>query len=77
LSNIAERWGLAPGDHLLSGDTAQVNAALDAWGVGRARDDATGDVEHAVVVILVERGGRRAIRLDGSWHRLKDLLPNA
>lgn len=74
LPHIAEQWKMDAGDRVLSGDVADVNGVLDGWGVGRARDGATGDISHAAVAFLVAANGRLAARLDGGMDRMRDLL---
>lgn len=77
LPSMAAAWGLGTGDRLLSGGIREVNATLDAWGVGRSRNPQTGEIDHAAVVALIDRAGRLAYRLDGGWQRLADLLRGA
>lgn len=77
LATIAAGWGLAHDDRVLGGEIAQVNAALDAWGVGRSRDESTGDVAHAVLVVLVDREHRSATRVQGDMLQLSDLMRGA
>jgi cytochrome oxidase Cu insertion factor (SCO1/SenC/PrrC family) len=74
LASIAAGWTLAPGDRVLSGTIAEVNTALDAWGVARRRDEQTGDVVHPLVAFLVHRGGQAAARVDGSMEGLRAIL---
>jgi protein SCO1/2 len=74
LPTIAREWNLAPGDVVLSGSIPEVNRVLDDWGVGRTRDETTGDLAHATVVLLVHRDGRRASRMDGGVEALTRLL---
>jgi hypothetical protein len=77
LPSIAAGWGLAPGDRVLSGSIEDVNAVLDAWGIARRRDAATGDVAHARTAVVIEKGGRAAVRLDGEMESLARLLAGA
>jgi cytochrome oxidase Cu insertion factor (SCO1/SenC/PrrC family) len=74
LPSIATRWELPPGDHVLSGPVAEVNRTLSAWGAGRSRDATTGEIDHAVAVLLVGRDGRLRYRLNGSAGWLRALL---
>lgn len=74
LPHIAEQWKMEAGDRVLSGEVAHVNGVLDGWGVGRARDGATGDISHAAVAFLVAANGRLTARLDGGMDRMRDLL---
>lgn len=77
LSTIAARWRLAQGDRVLGGDIPSVTRVLDDWGIGHSRDARTGDVTHAAVVFLVDRGGRRATRFDADWKQLEAQLAEA
>lgn len=74
LPGMATAWGLRPQDRLLSGGIGEVNATLDAWGIGRTRHPQTGEIDHAAVVTVVDGAGRVAYRLDGGWSRLGELL---
>ncbi len=74
LPHMAAQWKMEAGDRVLSGSVAEVNRVLDAWGVGRARDGATGDINHAAVAFLVATNGRLTARLDGGMDRMRDLL---
>jgi len=73
LGVIAEEWGLGPGDLLLGGDVAAVEAALDAWNVARSRDERSGDVIHPALVYLVERDGTVAYASTGAPEQLRTL----
>ena len=57
LPSVAERWTLPEGAHVVSGDVADVEAALDAWGVPRTRDARTGDIVHPALTYVVDPGG--------------------
>ena len=74
LPHIAQQWALSASDRLLSGSVDEVSAVLDGWGVGRSRDGATGDINHAAVAFLVNADGRLAARLDGDLDRMRELL---
>jgi cytochrome oxidase Cu insertion factor (SCO1/SenC/PrrC family) len=74
LPSLAAHWDLEPGDHVLSGSVAEVEALLAVLGIGRARDEMTGGVEHGATVMLVDERGRIAWRLDGWWGDVGDLL---
>jgi protein SCO1/2 len=63
LAGAARRFGLADGDRFLGGPVEDVNAALDALGVTRARDPANGDVSHPALVYVVDADGRIAYAL--------------
>ena len=74
LPTIAAHWGLGSDDLVLSGDVRDVERALDALGVGRRRNDRTGDVEHASTAMILDVNGRITWRADGSPGRLTTLL---
>jgi protein SCO1/2 len=76
LPTIAEQWLLARGDRVLSGDTEDVARALDALGIGRRRNDATGDIEHATTAMIVDRG-RIVWRVEGGVNSVAGLLARA
>lgn len=73
LSAMAERWGLADDDFVLSGPVQAVEAALDAWGVPRERDPRTGELTHPALVYLVEPGGTLAYASTGGPDQLLEL----
>jgi protein SCO1/2 len=60
LPHIARSWALGPDAFVLSGPPESVEAALDAWGIPRARDPRTGEVTHPAIVYVVDRDGRLA-----------------
>ena len=74
LQYLATHWALAPGDRVLSGSVTEVEAALAALGIGRARNETTGDVEHGATVMFLDNRGRIAWRLDGTRIDAGDLL---
>ncbi len=47
---------------------------LDAWGIGRQRDETTGDVVHSIAAVLVHAGGAEGTRVDGAVGGLRSLL---
>lgn len=77
LPTIARQWELGATDHVLSGSVADVERTLDALGIGRGRDPNTGDVAHAVVVLLLDGRGRVTHRFDGDASGLTALLAAA
>lgn len=67
LATIAGHWGLAPKDRVLSGSVAEVERALDSLGIGRRRNERTGDIEHTATVLILNERGRIAWRVEGGW----------
>jgi cytochrome oxidase Cu insertion factor (SCO1/SenC/PrrC family) len=57
LPDLAERWGLGPGDYVLSGEVEEVESVLDAWNVARQRDLRTGDLAHPPLVYVMDASG--------------------
>jgi cytochrome oxidase Cu insertion factor (SCO1/SenC/PrrC family) len=74
LQTIAEGWGLGAEDRVLSGDVADVERILDALGVGRQRDERTGDVTHGQTVLGINALGRITWRADGGWSGVEQFL---
>lgn len=74
LPSIAEHWNLGADERVLSGSVANVEHVLDALGIGRRRNETTGDIEHGGTVLLVSSRGRVEWRLDGGWDRVDELL---
>jgi cytochrome oxidase Cu insertion factor (SCO1/SenC/PrrC family) len=74
LPSLATRWRLGDEDRVLSGGMEEVRRVLDGWGIGRRRDETTGDIDHQGTVIGVNPDGRIAWRLDGGWGRVGELL---
>lgn len=74
LSHIVASWELSEHDRVLSGSVEDVNSMLDALHVQRQRDERTGDIEHASVIMATDTRGHVAWRLDGSWGRLIELF---
>ena len=48
--------------------------ALGALGIGRRRNETTGDIEHGGTVMLVSSRGRVEWRIDNGWDRVGELL---
>jgi protein SCO1/2 len=64
LADLATRHGLdAPLYNLVTGEPAEVEAVLDSMGIARERDPQTGIIDHANLVLLLDRDGRIAYRL--------------
>jgi protein SCO1/2 len=74
LPSLAAHWGLGPHDRALSGTVADVEQALDALGVGRSRDAATGDVDHVTAALILDPAGRIAWRVEGGVDGVARLL---
>ncbi len=67
LPALAREWGLDParGGKLLSGPPDEVVAAAEAFDVGFARDERTGEITHAGMVLVLDAEGRIAYRFLG------------
>jgi cytochrome oxidase Cu insertion factor (SCO1/SenC/PrrC family) len=65
LPTLAAHWKLEDRDLVLSGDARDVESALDALGIGRRRNEVTGDIDHSTTVMLLDRTGRIRTRIDG------------
>ncbi|HEX6314312.1 MAG TPA: SCO family protein [Gemmatimonadaceae bacterium] len=74
LATIAKAWNLSTADRVLSGSVEDVNAVLDAWGIGRRRDEMTGEVFHSLAAVLVNQDGLRGSRVDGGFDGLRTIL---
>lgn len=74
LPMMAHHWGLSPDDRVLSGSVADVQRTLDELGIGRRRDEATGDIVHGTTTMIVNDRGRVAWRVDGGWNGIAPLL---
>jgi cytochrome oxidase Cu insertion factor (SCO1/SenC/PrrC family) len=74
LQNIAAHWSFTGNDRVLSGEVAQVEQVLDALGIGRRRDEMTGDVMHGETVLGINAQGRISWRADGGWSGVEDFL---
>ncbi len=76
LPAMAAAWGLdtIPDAFVASGDTLAVARVLDAWGVPRGRDLATGDIVHPAIAVLVDARGRIRYRAGTGADVLATLL---
>lgn len=74
LPAIARQWKLEDEELVLSGSVPAVDAALDAWGVARARDPRTGEVAHPRLVYIVDGEGRIAYATTGGIRAITSLL---
>ena len=74
LPAIAAQWKLEAEELVASGSVAQVEAALDAWGVARARDPRTGDVAHPRLIYILDGRGRIAYATTGGVRAITSLL---
>ena len=77
LSALAGHWRLERSDRVLSGSVDEVQAALDALGIARKRNETTGDVDHATTVLILDARGRIAWRVDGGSGGVADVLARA
>jgi protein SCO1/2 len=57
LGELAARWELSAGDHMLGGSVEQVEAVLDAWNVARTRNPLTGDLSHPPLTYVMDGDG--------------------
>ena len=73
LPALAQQWRLAGDDAVLSGSVADVEAALDRWGVPRARNEQSGRVDHPALVYVVDGAGRIAFASRGGTRELVEL----
>ena len=73
LPTIAKQWMLAPNDRVVSGEIPNVERVLDVLGIGRQRDETTGDVEHPTTVMMIEHG-RISWRVEGGVGSVTELL---
>jgi cytochrome oxidase Cu insertion factor (SCO1/SenC/PrrC family) len=74
LPSLAAHWALSAGDRVLSGSVPNVEQVLDSLGIGRRRNETTGDIVHGSTVMLVSSRGRLEWRIDGGWNRVGELL---
>ena len=74
LPAIATQWKLEAEELVVSGPVAAVEAALDAWGVARARDPRTGDVAHPRLTYILDGEGRIAYATSGGVRAITSLL---
>ena len=74
LPALAGHWELERSDRVLSGSVTEVEAALDALGIARRRNETTGDVDHATTVLILDGRGRIAWRVDGGSGGVADVL---
>lgn len=74
LPHIAASWGFEGDELLLGGTVGEVEEVLEAWNVASFRDTATGEIEHASLVYLLDRDGRIAFATAGGAEQLAALL---
>jgi protein SCO1 len=74
LSAIARQWGLPDDAYVLSGPVPEVEAALDRWGVARARETRTGEITHSPVVYVLDREGKIAFSVTGDADAIAQLV---
>lgn len=74
LPALVEQFELDPErDFVVSGSVEDVNAALDAWGIPRERDEQTGDVTHPGIVYIVDSEGSLAYGATGGVAQMVSL----
>jgi protein SCO1 len=66
LPAIAQGWALTNGEHVLSGESADVERILNAWRVPRARNEQTGAISHPSLVYVIGADGRIHYAVEGS-----------
>jgi len=74
LGMMSQHWGLPSQDRVLSGGVADVEQVLDVLGIGRKRDETTGDIVHGTTTMIVNERGRIILRIDGGWSSVASLL---
>jgi cytochrome oxidase Cu insertion factor (SCO1/SenC/PrrC family) len=74
LDHLAHHWKLGDDGFVLSGEVAEVNRVLDAWGIARERDPDTGDVAHPPLVYVLDAEGRLAYAATGDPQILAELV---
>jgi cytochrome oxidase Cu insertion factor (SCO1/SenC/PrrC family) len=75
LPSMALAWGLPESQAwVLGGAVADVEAALDAWGVPRSRDLTTGEVTHPSLVYVIDRAGHIAYAATGGAAAIVSLV---
>jgi cytochrome oxidase Cu insertion factor (SCO1/SenC/PrrC family) len=74
LPTMTEGWHLASNDLVLSGAVTDVQRALDQLGIGRRRNETTGDIEHGPTAMLLDARGHIRYRFDGGLGNLGELL---
>ena len=74
LSTMAGKWGLPDDAHVLSGPVAEVEAALDRWGIPRSRDTRNGEVVHPQVVYVLDRSGKMVYAATGDADVIEQLV---
>ena len=67
LEGLVGQFQLEPGTDLVVGGSIEaVEAALDAWGIARQRNQRTGDIVHPALVYLTESDGTLAYASSGA-----------
>jgi cytochrome oxidase Cu insertion factor (SCO1/SenC/PrrC family) len=74
LAHMADQWELGDDSYAVSGPVSDVEAALDAWQVPRARDTNTGDIVHPRLVYLVDGEGVIVYAVTGGVDQMVGLL---
>lgn len=74
LTTLAQHWRLGPRDRMLSGSIPEVESALDSLGIGRRRNETTGDIDHGTTTFILDDRARIAWRIDGGAFGVAELL---
>ena len=74
LPRLMDQGELGEDAFVLGGTVEAVNDALDAWNVGRERDNTSGDIVHPALTFIVDAEGRLAHATSGDRNALLDLL---
>jgi cytochrome oxidase Cu insertion factor (SCO1/SenC/PrrC family) len=74
LPHLAEQWKVGEDGFVLSGEVAEVEAALGRWQVPHERNPETGDVVHPPIVYVLDASGRIAYASSGGAAGMLALL---
>lgn len=74
LPAMAQQWDLPEDGHVLSGPAADVEAALDRWGVSRTRNAQNGEITHPNLVYVLDASGRIAFASNGDAEQIAALV---
>jgi cytochrome oxidase Cu insertion factor (SCO1/SenC/PrrC family) len=74
LPSLADQWNLSGPDLALSGSIEEVEAALEAFGIGISRDPRTGDVTHPGRILLIDASGQMRYAVPADPVKIEALL---